>query len=155
MSVVASTSATRAAVESRWPTPPPIPADVGGHSANFLDETDDEMRRLMVDIDRVLSGRPGLRLVQGDIAVDPFEPDDHFVWQGREGEAQSDQAAGPTAGWLDRAKRARKFERVRSAMAWMVVIAIVAGISGTAAMLAVGSLPVVPHAEVLLNSIGL
>jgi hypothetical protein len=124
-----------------------------GASADLFDDTDEDMRRLTADISRVLSGRPDLRIVgvqsevgaaagglpitAGDEAANPFE------WQSSEA-AEKPRAPDQAAGWLSRAKRERRYARLRSALSWCVAL----GIAGVIVLAVAGS---VRGAPVLLS----
>jgi hypothetical protein len=122
------------------------------------------MRRLTVEIDHVLSGRPpparsqqqslsaALAVAGGEIhlstaGVGTFER--HAA--GHRGEGVAEQAAG----WLGRARRERRVERARSAISWILVVLFVALIAGASAYVVRGGLPEPAAIERALRSIGL
>jgi hypothetical protein len=129
-----------------------------------FDHAGDDMRRLTVEINHVLSGQsPPARWQQPslsaalavagddiDLSIAGVEP---FARQvaGHCGEGVAEQAAG----WLGRARRERRVERARSAIAWSVVVLFVALIAGASAYMVRGRLPEPAAFERALRSIGL
>lgn len=125
--------------------PPPLPTAERGASVGLFDDADEDMRRLTADIDRVLSGRPGLRVVgswtdgagspEADMPVAAADDvKDPFEWQASEPAAKP-RATDDAAGWLSRARRERRSERLRTAGSWCVSLGIVgviiAGVAGS------------------------
>jgi hypothetical protein len=113
------------------------------------DHASDDMHRLTVEIDRVLSGQPpsvwsqqqslsaALAAAGGDIdrslaGVSTFDREP----TGHRAEGVVDQAAG----WLGRARRERRIERARSAISWTVVALSVGCIAGASAFMVRGGL---------------
>jgi hypothetical protein len=136
--------------------PPPLPEVTSVRADTVLNEADDDMRRLTADIDRVLTGRSGLRLVvSGTVADDdPFGPGESFEWQ-RPETAKAVESAERVNGWLDRVKQERRFERVRSVISWMLAISVAALIIGVAAFAVAGGLPSTSDVQSILGAVGL
>jgi hypothetical protein len=151
------------------PSPPRSP-DTGGRPAAALptrqriDHVGDNMRRLTVEIDHVLAGRSlparsqqphssaALAVAVDDIdlsiaGVEPFAR----KTAGHRGEGVAEQAAG----WLGRARRERRIERARLAIAWTVVVLFVVLIAGASAYMVRGGLPEPAAIERALRSMGL
>ena len=114
--------------------PPPLPPVQRGASSHLFDDTEDDMRRLTADITRVLTGRPDLRIV-GAIPVGPAaaagvepaladEAGHLFEWQALDAEQKPHAAAEHAAGWLSRARRERRYRRLRAALSWCVALGI-------------------------------
>ena len=131
-------------IAQRVPGPPPLPALQQDTAGRFFDQTDDDMRQLTADIDQVLSGRPELKLVRSEpplsrpemarsADIDPEEAVRGFDWQAT-GETASDDVTDRAAGWLHRARRERRFARLRSALSWVVALTVVAGIVAAASV---------------------
>ncbi|MBY0225185.1 MAG: hypothetical protein K2Q28_05210 [Hyphomicrobium sp.] len=129
-----------------------------------FDHVADDMRRLTVEIDHVLAGRSppahsqqppssaGVAFARDDIdlSIACVEP---FARQatGHRGQGVAEQAAG----WLGRARRERRVERARSAIAWTIVVLFVALIAGASAYMVRGGLPEPAAIERAMRSIGL
>lgn len=122
------------------------------------------MRRLTVEIDHVLSGRPpparsqqqslyAALAVAGDDIDLSIAGVETFTRPaaGHRGEGVAEQAAG----WLGRARRERRVERARSAISWILVVLFVAVIGGASAYVVRGGLPEPAAIERALRSIGL
>jgi hypothetical protein len=156
MSYAFSNHISRPDAAAQRTVPPPLPEIARVRADSVLNEADDDMRRLTADIDRVLTGRPGLRLVaSGTVAdEDPFGPGGSFEWRGPES-AQTVESTERVNGWLDRAKRERRFERVRSVMSWTLAMGVAAVISGVAAFAVAGGLPSTSDVQSILGAIGL
>jgi hypothetical protein len=137
--ISAAQSAPRVAV------PPPLPAADKSRSSHLFDETDEDMRRLTADISRVLARQPDLRVVGAQNAGGEFSPsgafliaDDEtahpFEWQVSE-TPRAQATADHAAGWLSRARRERRYARLRSALSWCVALGIagviVVAVAGT------------------------
>lgn len=129
-----------------------------------FDQAGDDMRRLTVEIDHVLSGRPpparsqqqslsAALAVAGDDIELSIDGAETFARQttGNRGEGVAEQAAG----WLGRARRERRVERARSAISWILVVLFVALIAGASAYVVRGGLPEPAAIERALRSIGL
>jgi hypothetical protein len=123
-----------------------------------------DMRRLTLEIDRVLSGRPPparsqQQSLSAALAVAGDEIDlsiagvETFARHaaGHRGEGVAEQAAG----WLGRARRERRVERVRSAISWTLVVLFVALIAGASAYMVRGGLPEPAAIEHAIRWIGL
>lgn len=128
--ISAAQSASRVAV------PPPLPAADKSRSSHLFDETDEDMRRLTADISRVLARQPDLRVVGAQNASGESSPSDAFLiaddetahpfeWQASE-TPRSQGTADHAAGWLSRARRERRYARLRSALSWCVALGIAA-----------------------------
>jgi hypothetical protein len=124
---------------SRPLTLPVVPSD---RSTTLFDDADDDMRRLTAAIDHVLSGRSGARMVSPDPAAGYSQaslstvvpaidaPDNDaltFEWEAAN-DATGHDVSDRAAGWMKRARRERRFERLRSALSWCMALAVVAGI---------------------------
>ncbi len=119
--------------------PPPLPVGDRSATASSIDETDEDMRRLAADISRVLSGRPDLRIVgvqatgvtvavEGGLPLTAEDKSAHPFERQAFALADGPRAADTAVGWLARAKRERRSERLRSALSWCVALAIAGGI---------------------------
>lgn len=129
-----------------------------------LDHVGDDMRRLTVEIDHVLAGRPPPARSQQphlsaaleyagddiDVSIAGVETSARQT-AGHRGEGVAEQAAG----WLERARRQRRIERARSAIAWTVMVLSVALIAGASASMVRGGLPEPAAIERALRSMGL
>ncbi len=137
---------------SRPVAPPPVP---------LFDTPADDMRRLTVEIDRVLSGRPELISSQYQFSSAALSGagDEIDLWTVEDGNAAAARAGGASAeqaaGWLGRAKRERRVERARLAVSWTVAILFVAMIAGASAYVVRGELPEPAAVEQFLRSMGL
>ncbi len=143
MTVIAN-AISRSPSAVRLAVPPPLPAGKDPGALSFLDETDDDMRRLTADIDRVLSGRPGLRLVTGAGAAndDPFAAGTDFEWRGADGDGHThSDPSERAAGWLERSRREQRFERVRTAIAYIVALSVAVAFATVAGVAVTGGVP--------------
>lgn len=135
--------------------PPPLPLSERRASADLFDDTDEDMRRLTADITRVLTGRPDLRVV-GSPSFRPTATADDiatlsndeavahpFEWQAA-GPMETPRQADQAAGWLSRARRERRRQRLRAAVSWCVAL----GIAGVIILAVAGS---VRGADVMLG----
>lgn len=104
----------------------------------LADDTSDDMRHLTQQINSVLTGRvPATRTSPTFIAANtslPFcgelDPPATVNFDRPPSAATSNQAAG----WVMRAKRERRFERVRSAASWAISLGFAVVIAGAAAV---------------------
>lgn len=138
------------------PPPPALPAaplvDV-----SFLDEAGDDVRKLTLDIDAILSRRatsPDLGTAAGS---PPSAPDDMttltdaewdaagFDWlethSGAKQAGPSSSSADRTADWVRKAKRQRLAERLRHVVSWFVTLGLGAAIIALSAFILLGRLP--------------
>jgi hypothetical protein len=119
------------------------------------------MRQLTVEIDRVLSGRPlpASSQYQFSSATVSGAGDETDLWTAEDRNAAGARAGGvageQAAGWLGRAKRERRVERVRSAISWTVAVVFVAMIASASAYVVRGGLPEPAAVERILRSIAL
>ncbi len=136
--------------------PPPSP---------LLDSTADDMRRLTVEIDRVLSGRPpparsqaqslSAALAGAGDETDQLSAASETFGRAAAGNRGGAVAAVQAAEWLGRAKRERRVERARSAISWTVAVLFVAMIAGASAYVVRGGLPEAAAIERAMRSVGL
>ena len=145
---------------------PVVPRD---RSTTLFDDADDDMRRLTADIDHVLSGRSGARIVSPDVVsassqatfatVVPASdgPDNGgltFEWEAAK-DARGQDVSDRASGWLKRARRERRFERLRSALSWSMALVVVAGIVVAVALGVRGPEAVVSTWHTFLGWVGL
>ncbi len=139
--------------------PPPLPAVDRGASAHVFEDTDEDMRRLTADITRVLTGRPDLRLV-GTLPVGPVstaggepaladEAGHPFEWQASDAKRRP-HTVDHAAGWLSRARRERRYQRLRAALSWCVAL----GIAGVIIAAVAGSVSSGPALLGVIGEIG-
>jgi hypothetical protein len=128
------------------------PATVAPEPAAVTTEgTADEMRQLTLQIDNILAGRPPasrtstpflamLITETGFPSTGERFPSTGDVFDGAPSEKLRATMAAPdqAAGWLVRAKRERRFERVRSAVFWAVALGFAVIIVGAAAFVVRG-----------------
>lgn len=104
----------------------------------LADDTSEDMRQLTQQIDSVLTGRcPAKRTSTTFKAADADLPFDHELARFARDTSDRPPSASTSdqaAGWVMRAKRERRFERVRSAASWAISLGFAVVIAGAAAV---------------------
>jgi hypothetical protein len=161
-----STRPSRSAGPRYAPAASNVPLSANNAAAAFIDGTAEDVRLLTLEIDTVMSGRPPIRRlhtslqeaaskdrrVQSDGA--DWQPGhDDFSWTPRD--RRRVMAAYQAADWLLRAKRERRFARVRSAISWVLSLSFAMVIVGLAGFIVQGGLSGAANLDSAMRALGL